>query len=227
MVMLFNLPPSDPRNDIYRLFASWMESELQGVTVPVEEIPSKGELRDRAKPPVLGTAYLMGLDTFIGYARDLGVEFGREQAMRARDLYFKKFPGIKTWHDEAWREANADLITEGRTPLGRRRLVLKITGDRKYRYRQAQAQINFPIQGGCADGLKLSIILIVRALPPGAELILTIHDELLVLCRADQALEVKKIMAASVVAAYRIALLEPLKVPIVINPVVIKNWSEK
>jgi DNA polymerase I-like protein with 3'-5' exonuclease and polymerase domains len=83
------------------------------------------------------------------------------------------------------------------------------------------------IQAGCADGLKLSIILIVRALPPGAELILTIQDELLILCRAEQVEEVNKIVVAAVVAAYRIALGEPLKVPIVIKPLIIKNWSEK
>jgi DNA polymerase-1 len=170
----------------------------------------------------------MGLDRFVQYAHDsYGVDFTREQAERARNFYLRRFAGIKAWHDKAWRNANADLITEGRTHLGRRRLVLKIPGDRKYRYRQAQAQVNFVIQGACADGLKLSIILIVKALPPGAEMILTIHDELLVLCRVDQAEEVKKIVASAVVAAYRVALGEPLKVPIVIKPVTIKNWSQK
>jgi DNA polymerase I len=144
---------------------------------------------------VLGSAYLMGLVRFIKYAHECyGVDFTEEQATQARETYFQYFPGIKKWHDEAWRKANLDLITEGRTHLGRRRLVLKIPGDKKYRYRQAQAQINYVIQAGCADGLKLSIILIVRALPPGAELILTIHDELLILCQEDQVQEVNKIV---------------------------------
>ena len=105
--------------------------------------------------------------------------------------------------------------------------MLKVPGDRKYLYRQAQAQVNYVIQAGCADGLKLSIILITKALRPGAELILTVHDELLILCRVDQAEEVNKIVASAVIAAYRVALGEPLKVPIVIKPAAIKNWSEK
>lgn len=75
--------------------------------------------------------------------------------------------------------------------------------------------------------MKLAIFLIVRALPPDAELILTIHDELLILCRADQAEGVAKIVVASVVAAYKVALGEPLSVPIVIKPTTIQNWSQK
>jgi putative DNA primase/helicase len=228
LVELFNLPPSDPRGDIYRLYASWMASELRGVEVPIEDIPAKGEARSRAKPVVLGSAYLMGLERFIQYAHDsYRVDFTRDEAQRAQDLYFQRFAGIKAWHEEARTKAQADLVSEGRTLLGRRRLVLAIEGDRKYRYRQMQAQVNFVIQGACADGLKLAIILIVQALPPGAELILTIHDELLVLCRAEQAEEVNRIVAKAVVAAYRVALGEPLKVPIIVHPVTLKNWSEK
>jgi DNA polymerase-1 len=228
MIELFNLPEEDPRSDFYRMFASWMETKFTGNEVQVEDIPAKGEQRDRTKPVVLGSAYLMGLARFIEYARDsYGVDFTPQQAEAARSLYFQKFPGIKAWHEEAWRKANADLVTEGRTHLGRRRMVLKIPGDRKYRYRQAQAQVNYVIQGGCADGLKIMIILVVKALPPGAELILTVHDELLILCRADQVLEVNKIVKAAVVTAYKIALGEPLKVPIIIKPAIIQDWGEK
>ena len=67
----------------------------------------------------------------------------------------------------------------------------------------------------------------MEALPEGAELILTIHDELLVLCRADLAQEVSKIVTEKVVVGYREAFGEPLKVPIVFETNVIKNWSEK
>jgi DNA polymerase-1 len=177
---------------------------------------------------VLGKAYLMGEARFIQYAHDsYGVDFTPEQARAASVLYFEKFKGIKTWHNKAWQKANANLVTEGRTHLGRRRLVLRVPGDDRYQYRQAQAQINYVIQAGCADGLKIAILLITKALPPGAELILTVHDELLVLCRIDQAEEVMRVVEEAVVAAYKRALGEPLKVPIVIKPVILQNWSEK
>jgi DNA polymerase I-like protein with 3'-5' exonuclease and polymerase domains len=43
MIMLFNLPLEDPRSDIYRLFASWVQTELLKREVKVEEIPAGGE----------------------------------------------------------------------------------------------------------------------------------------------------------------------------------------
>jgi DNA polymerase I-like protein with 3'-5' exonuclease and polymerase domains len=87
--------------------------------------------------------------------------------------------------------------------------------------------VNYIIQSACADGLKIAISLIVAALPEGAELILTIHDELLVLCREEQAQEVEKIVTEKVVVGYREAFGEPLKVPIVFGTNVLNNWSEK
>jgi DNA polymerase I-like protein with 3'-5' exonuclease and polymerase domains len=222
MIELFNLPPGDPRGDIYRLFASWVES------CPVEQIPAKGPLRNQAKPPVLGTAYLMGVNTFITYARGYGVELTVKRAEELRALYFRKFSGIEQWHNRAWSNARANRITEGRSHLGRRRLVLPLVhGDTTHQYRQAQAQVNYIIQAACADGLKIAIALIVKSLPEGAELILTVHDELLVLCRIELAQEVSKIVTEKVIVGYREALGEPLRVPIVFETNIIKNWSEK
>ena len=221
MIMLFNLPSDDPRGDIYRLFASWAQH------CEIEEVPAKGPLRNQAKPPVLGTAYLMGLDRFVEYARGYGVELTLQQAAELRALYFRKFPGIKAWHDRAWANAHANSITEGRSHLGRRRLVLQIPGDASHQYRQAQAQVNYIIQAACADGLKIAIVLISKALPEGAEVILTVHDELLVLCREEQAQEVSKIISEKVILGYQEALGEPLKVPIVFETNTLNNWSEK
>ena len=107
MIELFNLPPGDPRGDIYRLFASWVEG------CPVEQIPAKGPQRNQAKPPVLGTAYLMGTQTFIAYARGYGVDLTVKRADELRSLYFKRFAGIKAWHNKAWENAKANRITEG------------------------------------------------------------------------------------------------------------------
>ena len=221
MIELFNLPGSDPRSDIYRLFASWVRN------CPVQEIPAKGELRTQAKPVVLGTAYLMGLETFIQYARGYGVHYTVQEAEAVRTLYFKNFKGIKRWHDRAWARANSNLVTEGRTHLGRRRLVLKIPGDRRSSYRQVQAQVNYIIQGACTDGLKLGLLAIAAALPSGAELIHSVHDEVLVLCRIEQAEQVRETVTRVMVEAYQEAFGQPLKVPIVFEVEVIQNWSQK
>jgi DNA polymerase I-like protein with 3'-5' exonuclease and polymerase domains len=57
--------------------------------------------------------------------------------------------------------------------------------------------------------------------------ILSVHDEVLVLCHAHQAGEVGKIVSAAMKAAYRIAFGEPLKVPILFNVEPLQNWSQK
>ena len=55
-------------------------------------------------------------------------------------------------------------------------MLAPVHGDDSHQYRQAQAQVNYIIQAACADGLKIAITLIVKALPEGAELILTVHE---------------------------------------------------
>ena len=228
MLELFNLPADDPRSDIYRLFASWVESKRQNAVVPIEQIPVKGALRTQAKPAVLGLAYLMGQEEFINYARGYSVNFTRQEASEIVELYFSKFQGIKTWHESAWEKANADLVTEGRSHLGRRRLVRPpVEDDPSHRYRQAQALVNGLIQPTCADGMKLGLVLIASELPLGAELILSVHDEVLVLCPAHQAEKVGRIVAAAMKAAYRIAFGEPCRVPIVFEVEALGNWSQK
>jgi DNA polymerase I-like protein with 3'-5' exonuclease and polymerase domains len=225
---LLNLPNSDPRHDIYRWFASQMETKHRGKEVPIEEIPAKGALRSRAKAPVLGLAYMMGPDEFIDYAQRRGIRFSPQEAAEVTGLYFEKFPGIKKWHEQAWGRANADLVTEGRSHLGRRRLVRPpVPGDDSHRYRQAQALVNYLIQASCADGQKLALVLIARRLPSGAELILSVHDEVLVLCHAQQAEEVGKIVTETMKEAYRMAFGQPLKVPIVFEMKPVQSWSQK
>jgi DNA polymerase I-like protein with 3'-5' exonuclease and polymerase domains len=228
MTELLNLPSSDPRHDIYRWFASQMETRHRGTEIAIEDIPAKGILRTRAKAPVLGLAYMMGAQEFVDYAHRGGVEFSPQEAAGVIELYFEKFPGIRKWHEDAWEKANADLVTEGRSHLGRRRLVLPpVPGDNSHRYRQAQALVNYLIQASCADGQKLALVLIARRLPSGAELILSVHDEVLVLCHAHQAEEAGKIVTAAMKTAYRMAFGEPLRVPIVFEMKAIQSWSQK
>ena len=61
----------------------------------------------------------------------------------------------------------------------------------------------------------------------GAELILSIHDEVLVLCHAHQAEEVAKIVTEAMQSAYQEAFGAPLKVPILFEMNPVQNWSQK
>ena len=103
-----------------------------------------------------------------------------------------------------------------------------IPGTRNTRaWREFQAQINFLFQGSCADGLKLGIVRIRARLPNGAVIILSIHDELLILCETKDAEQVAKIAEEEMAEAYRIALGGELLVPIVFKGKPIENWAEK
>lgn len=121
------------------------------------------------------------------------------------------------------------MSNEGRTSWGRRRLICPlIPGTRNnLAWRTFQSQINFKVQGACADGLKRSIVDIDSKLAPGAELILPVHDELLTLCQEPDSGKVLEIVKDAVENAYFFAWGGHLKLPIAFKPNIIKNWSEK
>ena len=79
---------------------------------------------------------------------------------------------MREWIEGAWDNTRLGIVTEGRTPLGRRRLVLaNLPRTRNTRsWREFQAQINFRVQGACADGLKLGIVRISNRLPKEARI---------------------------------------------------------
>jgi DNA polymerase-1 len=107
----------------------------------------------------------------------------RAQARAYIDSYFRRYAGVRAYMDRAIAEARA--TSEVTTLLGRRRPLPEIHSaraqDRSYAERIAR---NSPIQGSAADLLKLAMIRIDTAIEAGegsasgAELLLTVHDEL-------------------------------------------------
>ena len=158
-----------------------------------------------------------------------GTRYTLEEAIAFRSTYFDTFPGMKAWIDQAWDNTALGIVTEGRTKLGRRRLILPtLPGTRNTRaWREFQAQINFLVQGSCADGLKLAIIRIRALLPPGAEIMLSVHDELLILCKPADAEWIADMANREISKAYRIAFGGKLEVPIIFGAKPIKSWAEK
>jgi DNA polymerase I-like protein with 3'-5' exonuclease and polymerase domains len=158
-----------------------------------------------------------------------GTRYTLEEAIAFRQAYFDTFPGMKAWIEQAWDNTRLGTITEGRTPLGRRRLILPhLPGTRNTRaWREFQAQINFRVQAACADGLKVGIVRISQQLPKGALVILSVHDELLILCRPADAEAVVAMANKEMTEAYRIGLGGELLVPIIFGAKPIKTWAEK
>ena len=82
------------------------------------------------------------------------------------------------------------------------------------------------MQGSCADGLKLAIRAIVRRLLKGAQIILSVHDELLILCNEADGPAIAKMAQEEMIRAYGTALgSELLRVLIVFDAKPIPCWK--
>ncbi len=83
-----------------------------------------------------------------------------------------------------------------------------------------RAAVNMPLQGTAADMMKLAMIRIHKKLPDGANLILQIHDELVVECPKAMSEEVAKIMQTEMIGVKK------FNVPIEVDVSIGVNWGE-
>ncbi len=77
-----------------------------------------------------------------------------------------------------------------RTVSGRRQLLPSTLND----WQRFTALVNTPVQGGAADGLKIAMVELAHRLPSGAKLVLTVHDEIVLLCATELAEQVKDLL---------------------------------
>ena len=141
--------------------------------VPLAEVTA--EQRRVAKAVNYGLAY--GQSDF-GLARALDIE--REEARRHMDRYFERFATVKRFMDGIIAEARKAGASY--TILGRKRPIPGLTA-RDYRLRSAAERVaqNTPMQGSGADIMKLAMLRVDRMLSErgfAAEMLLTVHDEL-------------------------------------------------
>jgi DNA polymerase-1 len=178
-----------------------------------------GADRQLAKAVNFGLLYGQSAEGLVTYAQtSYGVKLSAEEATSVRTRFFKHYKGLKTWHQRAWD--NVAGITEGRTLLGRRRLL----GHGATDWNRFQVQVNFPVTGACADGLKLAMIRLARELPADAQMAATVHDELIVDCPSRIAPGIKMLMVA--VMQEEMAKIFP-DLPIRVDAKICNRWSEK
>ncbi|MBK6917030.1 MAG: DNA polymerase I [Deltaproteobacteria bacterium] len=148
------------------------------------------EQRRIAKAVNFGVVYGQ---TAFGLAQQLGIPRGKAGSyIRA---YFERVPGVDRYMRELITIASAKGYAE--TILGRKRRIpeLGMRGpSRSYGERIAR---NTPIQGSAADILKLAMIAVERRLEhePWAQMLLTVHDELIFECderRVDELVALAK-----------------------------------
>src|SRR5262249_1159848 len=177
--------------DLHTLTASQM------FQIPPDQVEKKQ--RSAAKVINFGLAYGRGPAALGG---QLGVS--TEEAKRLIDQYFKAYAGIGRWLDKAARDA----VRKGYsiTMLGRKRYYRELdSSDPDYNKQRASVERqgkNSPIQGSNADMTKLALIGLTEALRDyDARVVNTVHDEIVVEARDDQAEVVCKIVEHEMVKA--------------------------
>ena len=173
--------------------------------------------RSRAKAVNFGIVYGMGA---FGLSEDLGISVS--DATEYIKGYFEKYPGVKQYQEETVRGAKRDGYVS--TLLGRRRRIAEL-GSKSFSVRSfgERAAINTPLQGSAADIMKLAMLRVDRRLRQeglAAEIVLQVHDELLVETPAD---ERERVMAAVKEEMEGAA---SLKVPLVANASCGASWHD-
>ena len=115
------------------------------------------------------------------------------EAKQFIDNYFKLRSPIKQKLEAILKQAREEGYVE--TFYGRRRPTPDVKSS-NFIIRQAaeRAAQNMPIQGTEADLMKRAMINVDKALPEGADLIMQVHDSLIVECDKNQTEEVAKIL---------------------------------
>jgi len=152
------------------------------------------QMRSNAKAVNFGVIY--GMSSF-GLAGELTIT--RKEAEKYINDYFDKFSGVKNFMDESIAKAKADGYI--RTLYGRKRAIPEINAN-QYIVRQLGERLamNTPVQGTAADIIKIAMNKVYEALNKectDSNLILQIHDELIIHANKKEAEKVKHILEDS------------------------------
>ena len=158
--------------------------------VPKDEVTR--EMRSAAKAVNFGIVY--GISEF-SLAEDIGVS--RYEARAYIDNYLNNYRGVKEYMHKVVADARENGYTE--TLYGRRRYIPELKSSNfNVRSGAERIALNTPIQGTAADLIKLAMIRVENALNekyPDAQLLLQVHDELIVECPEGIAQEVAALVS--------------------------------
>ncbi len=136
------------------------------------------------------------------------------------DNYFELRAPIKKKLESILTQAREEGYVE--TYFGRRRPTPDVKSP-NFLIRQAaeRAAANMPIQGTEADLMKRAMIAVDKALPKGAELVMQVHDSLIVECDESIASDVAKILKENMESVA-----PELKIKLAVDISKGKNWGE-
>jgi DNA polymerase-1 len=173
--------------------------------------------RNIAKMVNFGIIY--GISAF-GLSENL--EIPREQAQAYIDAYLARFPFVQDFIQRTIEQATRDGYVT--TLLGRRRPVPEIrASNRQTRSLGERLAVNSVMQGTAADVIKVAMIKIherLRAEGRAAQLVLQVHDELLLEAPEAEVARVKELVRDEMCNAY------PLDPPLAVDVGAGDNWAE-
>ena len=176
--------------------------------VGMEEVTSLQ--RRHAKAVNFGIVY--GISEF-SLAEDIGVS--RYEAREYIDNYLTNYQGVRSYMKQVVADAREIGYTQ--TLYGRRRYIPELKSSNfNIRSGAERITLNTPIQGTAADLIKLAMIRVEQCLNdhyPTAELLLQVHDELIVECPEEIADQVAELISREMqnVAQLRVPLMAEAK----------------
>ena len=196
-------------NDIHTATAA------QVFGVKPEEVTSLQ--RRHAKAVNFGIVY--GISEF-SLAEDIGVS--RYEARAYIDNYLTNYRGVRNYMKKVVEDAREIGYTE--TMYGRKRYIPELKSSNfNVRSGAERIALNTPIQGTAADLIKLAMIRVEAALNkhfPEAELLLQVHDELIVECPEEIAASVSELISREMEGAAK------LSVPLTADAKFGKSWYD-
>ena len=173
--------------------------------------------RRHAKAVNFGIVY--GISEF-SLAEDIGVS--RWEAKDYIDSYLAHYSGVRAYMKDVVEKARESGYTA--TMYGRKRYIPELTASNfNIRSGAERIALNTPIQGTAADLIKLAMIRVENALNenfPEAQLLLQVHDELIVECPEAVAEAVAALVSREMQAVAE------LKVPLLAEAKFGKSWYD-
>ena len=182
----------------------------------IEETEVNGEMRSRAKAVNFGVIYGQGARAL---ARQLGIT--TREATAFIDGYFRTYPGVKVYIERCHETAREHGAVT--TLFGRRRALPDILAENnRLRSFSERAAVNTPIQGTAADIMKLAMLAVERRLAEadlGADMLLSVHDEVVVEAPREQAEAVGDLLRETMETVHE------LDVPLTVDVHIGADWA--
>jgi DNA polymerase-1 len=187
--------------------------------MPIEEVGSA----ERRVAKAVNYGLIYGQSGF-GLGRALGIS--RAKAGHYINKYFERFAKVRDFMDEIVNRARD--AEAAYTVCGRKRPIPGLSA-KNFRIRSAAERVaqNTPMQGSAADIMKLAMLKVDALLrdserdsEPGARMLLTVHDELIIEADADRAEEIGARVRLAMESAYE------LKVPLVVDVGIAESWAD-